>query len=379
MSKVAIIATNEFDAFAGSEILWAKAANALAEAGDEVALNIPLWSDIPSWIANLLKQENIHFETRPICAPIAQRVISKLGGPPIANFFQHYRKTYLKRTRPDLALISQGGLVDGVPWMETCAELNIPFVVLVHLVADSLWPDPAISERASRCYPQARQVLFVSEHNRDLAARQLGMDFSTAGIVRNPFNVDYHTQMSWPENSDTWDLACVGRLGVEHKGQDILIEVLSKPKWRNRPLRVTLYGKGHHQELLARLIESRLPVKVCFGGYTNGIEELWKSHHALIMPSRYEGLPIALVEAMLCYRMAIVTDVGGNAELIENGSTGFVADTASVKALDEAMERAWDARHEWRSMGLKAGQRVREEIFEDPVADFIRLLGRSMG
>src|SRR5437763_3000966 len=47
---------------------------------------------------------------------------------------------------------------------------------------------------------------------------------------------------------------------------------------------------------------------------------------------------------ILCARPAIVTNVGGNAELLEDGRSGFVAPAPTIKHLNEAMERAWDRR-----------------------------------
>ena len=53
-------------------------------------------------------------------------------------------------------------------------------------------------------------------------------------------------------------------------------------------------------------------------------------------------MPLALVEAMLCGRTAVVTDVGGNAEWIEDGETGFVAEAATAKSFGAALkERGW--------------------------------------
>ena len=82
------------------------------------------------------------------------------------------------------------------------------------------------------------------------------------------------------------------------------------------------------------------------------------------------------MEAMLCHRFAIVTAVGGNAELVEEGVSGFVAEAPSVATLGAAMERAWVRRAEWRELGLAAGRRVRALVPSDPAADFAnRLLG----
>jgi len=111
-----------------------------------------------------------------------------------------------------------------------------------------------------------------------------------------------------------------------------------------------------------------------FAGHTHDLAAVWRTHHGLVLPSRLEGTPLALYEAMLCHRLAIVTDVGGNAELIEDNVSGFVAATPSVAALDEALERAWARRAEWRELGLAAGRRVRAVAPANPSATFAERL-----
>ena len=73
-----------------------------------------------------------------------------------------------------------------------------------------------------------------------------------------------------------------------------------------------------------------------------------------MMFSRAEGTPLALVEAMLCGRPAIVSDVGGNQEWVTEGQTGFVAEAPVIGPTRAALERAWSARQDWKAMGLQA-------------------------
>jgi glycosyltransferase involved in cell wall biosynthesis len=154
------------------------------------------------------------------------------------------------------------------------------------------------------------------------------------------------------------------------KGQDILLRVLAQEKWKKRNLFVSFVGHGINREGLIELAKRLEVSNVSFPGYTKDVHGIWKEHHALIMPSRCEGLPLALVEAMLCGRTAIVTNVGGNSEVVEDGVTGFLAPAASEVDVDEALERAWERRKEWREMGQLAAKRVRELVPAEPAADF---------
>ena len=98
----------------------------------------------------------------------------------------------------------------------------------------------------------------------------------------------------------------------------------------------------------------------------------------LVLPSRYEGLPLALVEAMWCGRPAVVTDVGGNAEVCSDGETGFLSVAPTVELLDEALERAWAQRDNWQAMGRVARARAEKLIPRAPVEEFCRQLMESL-
>jgi glycosyltransferase involved in cell wall biosynthesis len=79
---------------------------------------------------------------------------------------------------------------------------------------------------------------------------------------------------------------------------------------------------------------------------------------------------------MLCGRVAVVSDVAGNAELLEHQVTGFVADAAAEESFAQALEQAWERRAEWREIGDKAAHHVRKEVPRDPPAVLAdRLLG----
>lgn len=85
-------------------------------------------------------------------------------------------------------------------------------------------------------------------------------------------------------------------------------------------------------------------------------------------------MPLALVEAMLCSRMSVVTDVGGTTELIEHGVNGFVAAAPTVDFLDAVLEEAWRRREDWPAMGVEGRRRAVSLVPADPVGDFCEQL-----
>ena len=167
-------------------------------------------------------------------------------------------------------------------------------------------------------------------------------------------------------------MAVVGRVHFQSKGQDLIIDVLRRPQWKDRNLKVVFYGhdQGNMAQLKGLVEMYGLEDKVEFGGYLSEVEEIWRQNHALLLPSRYEGAPLVVIEAMLCNRVSITTNIGRNVELIDDNETGFIAEGATINLVDDALERAWQKRDQWKEMGKIAGQHIRERYPEDPVQEF---------
>jgi glycosyltransferase involved in cell wall biosynthesis len=166
----------------------------------------------------------------------------------------------------------------------------------------------------------------------------------------------------------------VARIDPGAKGQDLLLRTLARPEWRDRPVELSFFGAGPDELALRRLCGMLQLNNVHFRGHVNDIRAIWEQNHLLVLPSRYEGLPLALVEAMWCGRPAVVTDVGGNAELCIDGETGFVAPASTLSSFTGTLQRAWERRKEWLHLGQAARTRVENQIPKDPVALFCERL-----
>lgn len=383
MKKIAFVSTMEGSRWGGSEKFWSDTALCLAQRGVCVSANVRWWPD-PAAPLQQLAQAGCTMEWRgtppPVLLParrglrrrVADRLRRRLGCfPPTPPRPPHYDAgAWLEQARPDLVVISLGYYREGLDWMQRCRKRAVPYALLVQAVGDQAWPDDATAAALAESYEHAVACFSVAQANIESLRAILATPLPNAKVVRNPFNVAYDAAPPWPAPAGRYKLACVARLEPISKGQDLLLRVLCDPKWRSRPLEVTLFGDGPSQQTLEKLQHMHGLANLRFGGFARDIEAVWATHHGLVLPSRYEGLPLALVEALLCARTCIVTDVAGNAELIQNDVTGFVAAGPSVACLDEAMERAWRRRDEWQAIGQHAAQQVRQQVPRDPAAVF---------
>ena len=355
----------------GSEELWGHTAIRLAREGHEVTAFKLLRGTGERVLSELRAQRGSVVEVARMPF-VPRRAFSALVryARPLARLVQIARlRLTLALARPDLVVISQGTNVDGIVLGRVVRRTGLPYVLVAHKATEDRPPSTNDLAAMRDVYESAQAAFFVSEHNRKLTEAQLGVALPNASIVRNPFAVSHEPRHDWPAG-DAPRLACVGRLLTREKGQDVLLRVLARSHWRARAISVTFYGDGPDRDALVAMAARERLTNVSFAGHVDDVAAIWDEHHALILASHCEGLPIVLVEAMLSARVPIVTNAGGNAEVIEDDVTGFVAASPTVDALDEAMERAWQRRGEWRTIGARAAESIRAIIPADPVRVF---------
>ncbi|NEQ34057.1 MAG: glycosyltransferase family 4 protein, partial [Leptolyngbya sp. SIO4C5] len=273
-------------------------------------------------------------------------------------------------------LISVSYHTEDVSIAKACLRHNIPFAILLHCASPIDWITHFQLQTYRSAYLEAQRCFFVSAENQAIMETLLAAKLPQAKIVDNPLKVNQATILPWPQPDPVWRLACVGRIHFRSKGQDLILQVLQQAQWRDRPVEVIFWGRdqGNQQQLeeLARLYG--IQAKICFGGFANSPAEIWRQSHALLLPSRFEGMPMVTAEAMLCGRIAIVTACGRNPEWVDEGETGFLAAAPTVACLGEVLEKAWQRRHDWQEMGALAAERLQQRYSHHPVQEFVAAL-----
>jgi colanic acid/amylovoran biosynthesis glycosyltransferase len=134
-------------------------------------------------------------------------------------------------------------------------------------------------------------------------------------------------------------LVCVARHAPE-KGLPVLLRAAHKLAGEGRPFELLLIGDGRERPSLEALAASLgLGGRVRFAGWRSGAEIRGAilDSRAMVMSSLSEGLPVVMMEALALHRPVIGTDVGGIAELVVPGQTGWLVPAGSVSQLADAM------------------------------------------
>jgi len=172
-------------------------------------------------------------------------------------------------------------------------------------------------------------------------------------------------------NTDTLTFGYCGRLR-EIKGVHILIDafetlVKSQPKGS---VTLRIAGDGdRYEELSQRVADAGLGDSIEFLGNVDDTGPFYKSLDVYVQPSFAEGLPNAVIEAMVSRLPIIATNIGGNSDLVTHEKEGWLFKAGDAKALSVLMQQCVEQRSSLAAVGLVARTRIVENYDINAVAD----------
>lgn len=163
-----------------------------------------------------------------------------------------------------------------------------------------------------------------------------------------------------------WLAGTVGRMQAV-KDQTTLARAFVRalamaPALRGR-LRLVMVGDGPlRAEAQAVLDEAGMADLAWLPGERGDIPDLMRGLHTFVLPSIAEGISNTILEAMASGLPVIATDVGGNADLVDDGRTGIIVPASDVDAMAEQLVALASAPDRARALGQAGRQRVVERF-----------------
>lgn len=160
------------------------------------------------------------------------------------------------------------------------------------------------------------------------------------------------------DNKDMPIVLTVARLDKQ-KGHEYLIEAASMV-----PEAVfALVGDGPERGKLETYVkEMNLEKRLVFLGYREDIQEILSGCDLFVLPSLYEGLPLAILEAMAAGKPVIASDINGTDEIINDGKTGILVPPADPNAIAEAIRRVLSDPSLARNLAASGKERAYSEF-----------------
>lgn len=139
------------------------------------------------------------------------------------------------------------------------------------------------------------------------------------------------------QEDSTFLVGMVARFS-EQKGHTYLVKAAKILKEQQESLKIMLIGRGELElEIKKQVNEEDVADYFLFYGQSTNINNLIQSLDCFILPSLWEGMPLALLEAMACGLPVVGTDVSGTREVIEDGYNGLMVPSKNERAIADAL------------------------------------------
>jgi glycosyltransferase involved in cell wall biosynthesis len=295
------------------------------------------------------------------------RVLGRLSAQLVARRYEAVLRHIIREHGP-ISLVHAHFFAGADYLLRLKRTLGLPYIITEHSAAlTGAHPGARISslglERARRLYREALYVIPVSESLR-AAIEQLGLG-GRLRVLPNPVDTDRFTVRRAPvaatETAATEiRVFSVGQL-TTRKAYDVLLRALALAIQVEPRLRLRIVGEGPQRAALDECVhELGLGDYVTFlGGRTRPeISAELQRAHLFSLASYAENLPVAIIEALCCGVPVVTTDVGGNADLVDDRS-GRLAPPGDPKALASALLDVTGRLHRFDSDGIAAAARER--------------------
>lgn len=255
--------------------------------------------------------------------------------------------------------------------------LNIPVIASEHIdprqhAIGAIW-----AGLRALLYPRAAAVVVLTEGVRGWAEGIVRPN--AVHVIPNPVptsSAAYKYGAELRRSGPT--ITAMGRLSPQ-KGFDLLLRAFTlcakhHPEWS-----LIILGEGEERGRLENLVRDLgIQSRVALPGCVSDPAKVLRGADLFVLASRYEGFPMALVEAMACELAVISTDCpSGPREIIRNGVDGMLVPPNDIDALAAAMTHLMAHREERHRLGMRAGEIVERFSIEKIIPLWDELFARA--
>lgn len=215
----------------------------------------------------------------------------------------------------------------------------------------------------------AAHTIAVSASCRDFLVQREGVADDRVSIIHNAIDTTRFRPSSGQRGSARSRLgisaagplvAGVGRLNPQ-KNFPLFLDIASLVAARNGDTRFLIAGTGPEEALLrSKASALGLDGRITFAGYVADPREIYNACDILLMPSRFEGLPMTLLEAMAMEVPVVASRLDGIAEVVTDHRDGLLMEPGDAGAFANAITSLLNDPEMRRSMGIAARRKIEE-------------------
>ena len=276
----------------------------------------------------------------------------------------------VRKFNPDI--VSAHSTKAGYAARLVCATLRKPVLFTAHGWAFAegrgMWKRQLLALAERLAAKTTVKIICVSQYDRELALKFNVASPDKLVLIRNgvdPAPVLGATGTQARKEFGLGDvpvLTMVGRL-VPQKDPLALLEACTLLKTE---FRLLIVGDGELRGRAEEFVnQNNLGNKVTFTGERHDVPGILAASDILVLASRWEGLPLIIIEAGIAGLPVVASGVGGVPELIEDGVTGFIVPPKNPRILAKVLQKLLDDVHLRRRVGLAAREKALREFTFD--------------
>jgi glycosyltransferase involved in cell wall biosynthesis len=162
-------------------------------------------------------------------------------------------------------------------------------------------------------------------------------------------------------NSNVYSIGYIGQL-IERKDMPTLLAAMELLSSEGRRITLTIIGDGVKREaLMEEVLRLGIDKQVEFLGFRADAAAWLKTFDVFVLPSRLEGIPRCIMEAMAASVPVVVSDIPGNRSLVSSGKTGLLFTVGDSSELADKIRYMMDHPDAAREMALCGRRKVEDE------------------
>lgn len=270
----------------------------------------------------------------------------------------------------------------------TVKRMKLPMVYTVH--GWSFHQDQSFLVKTLRAWSEklicrnSRKVICVSESNKETGKKVFGL--KKAQVIENGINVgrfnpalsfkNVRKELGIPEKEII--VGFIGRITLQKAPLD-LVKGIALAHQRNPLVKGLIVGEGDMKnEMIAYIDEHQLNGCFYLTDFRTDVPDLLNGMDIFCLPSLWEGLSIALLEAMAMEKALVVTPTDGTTELIKNGRNGIIVNFQAPEELADAITKFITDPEFKKNCECRARQLVEARFNSQRVSDEVTKIYQSL-
>lgn len=258
-----------------------------------------------------------------------------------------------------------------LPWPDSGTEailaaaiLKIRTIVTFQLVNDQFKISPQLRKQYLWAKNRNQYWVGVSKNTARLLAKTLGITEDSIYVINNGVSLTTFSRKAYSKNQPSENpsynksILTVARLSHQ-KGHDILLHAFSRISDKFPNYHLYFIGEGELAIPLRVLVKQlKIEDRVFFLGYKEDVRDWLASSDLFVLPSRSEGLPFCLLEAMAMELPVISSALDNLTNVVSDGHEGLLFEPENIEALTTKLTWALENESKMKEMAQHAKDKV---------------------